>query len=176
MSEFPARAKPGTPGSKARPKSKWPIILVLGCLAVVLAVAGCLVLSSLGVIQLAKQLPTARPTPSLVVGQTYWVGAVLPPEGFLSGLVIRDALIYNKPGSSLSDPSIAIVADVPDATALTLSGIQDEYCYVEGEYFPLRDTGITDYSQKADGWIDCSRLLDYEPTPYPTPNLTPQQP
>ena len=154
----------------------WLVLLGLGCLAVVLAAAACLALSSAGVVELARQIPTPPPTPRLAVGQTYWVNAVLPPEGLLSGLVDRHALIYNKPGSSLSDPSITIVADVPDATALTLAGVQDGYCYVEGEYFPLKEFGITDYKQKADGWIDCGRLLDYEPTPYPTPDRTPQPP
>jgi hypothetical protein len=172
MSQVPAGARTVAPRSRPRSRRSWLILLGLGCLAVVLAAVACLALSSAGIVELARGLPTAMPTAQLVIGHTYWVGALLPPAGLPSGLVLRDVDVFNKPGSSLSDPSITIVDVVPDATPLTLAGMQDSYCYIEGEY----RSPVTDNVRQVQGWIDCGRLLDYQPTPYPTPNRTPQQP
>jgi hypothetical protein len=77
------------------------------------------------------------------------------------------AQLFNKPGSVIDDPSITIVAILDDATPVKLASIQKEWCYVEA----------TDrFNNHVEGWMNCVQLLDYEPTPFPTPNLTPQKP
>ena len=48
-----------------------------------------------------------------------------------------------------------------------MTGSRDGWCYVE-------TTNI--FGRRVEGWLECNRLLDYEPTPIPTPNLTPEKP
>lgn len=155
---------------------KWLVPLGVTCAVVIVGVAVCLLATSLGIFRIAQSLPTPAPTAILTIGRNYWVNALLPPLGMPAGLVIPNANVYNKPGNPITDPSVTIIAVVPDATELTLTAVQTNWCYVSGIYYPLRQAGITDYSQPVEGWMECNRLLDYEPTPYPTPNQTPQAP
>jgi len=155
---------------------KWLVPLSVTCGIFLVGGVICLVATSLGLFRFAESLPTPAPTPVLIAGRSYWVNALISPIGLPAGLVIPYADVYNKPGSPIADPSITIVAVVPDATELYLTAVEGDWCYVEGTYLPLRQTGTTDYSLPVSGWMSCSRLLDYEPTPYPTPNPTPQVP
>ena len=168
-------------GEKSEIKSgntfkKWLIPLGIACTSVIVGVIVCAVVASLGFFRLAQTLPTPAPTLVLTVGKGYWVNALIPPQGLLAGLVLRNADVYNKPGNPITDPSVTIIAVIPDATELTLKAVQANWCYVEGTYYPFRELGITDYSQSIEGWMECNRLLDYAPTPYPTPDKTPQAP
>jgi hypothetical protein len=146
---------------------------ILGCgiigVLLVLSVAVCVLAGGLGLVglvQFAESLPTPRPTPVLTIGEIYWIGALLPPPG-LDGLVVRSAELYNKPGNSISDPSVTIVMFLNDATPVKLAGSRGEWCYVEA---------TNEFGQDVEGWLRCNRLLDYEPTPVPTPNRTPEPP
>jgi hypothetical protein len=161
-------------GSKNRIKSakrKWAVTCpaIIGLLVIV-GIA-CLVISIIVLDRIVTVLPTPQPKPILEIGRTYWIGAFIPPPGIPSGLVISNIYVYNKPGNSLTDPSVTIVAVLPDSTEVTLIGLQDEWCFIEGLYSLFED-----YQKNVEGWIDCDRLLDYKPTPYPTPNLTPERP
>jgi hypothetical protein len=80
---------------------------------------------------------------------------------------MRSADLYNKPGNSISDPTVTIVAVIGEATVVKLVGMQEEWCYIEA---------TNQFGQGVEGWLRCDRLLDYEPTPFPTPDLTPQRP
>lgn len=139
--------------------------LVASLLALV--TVACAVVVFTGLDRLVESLPTPQPRPTLTVGETYWIGALLPSPGLPAGLIMRSADLYNKPGSSITDPSVTIVAVLEDATPVKLIGIRDEWCYVEA---------ADELGQHVEGWLRCSRLLDYEPTPVPTPNLTPEKP
>ncbi len=103
-----------------------------------------------------------------VSGNQYWISAYEDPISGPSSWVP----IYNLPGELFSDPAIALIDFIPDATLVTLIGVQDEYCYVEGfgpssEVFP---------ALPVEGWLTCDLLLTHKPTPLPTRNLTPQRP
>lgn len=148
---------------------KWLVPLGVTCVAIIVGVVICVIAASIGLFRLAQTLPTPAPTPVLTVGKSYWVSALIPPKGLPAGLVLPSADIYNKPGNSITDPSVTVVAVVPDATELTLAAVQADWCYMKGRYY-------SDYSKSVEGWLKCNRLLDYEPTPYPTPNKTPQAP
>jgi hypothetical protein len=139
--------------------------IVGGLLAITLVV--CIVTGLIGLSRVSESLPTPRPRPTLTIGETYWIGALVPPPGIFGGLVVRDATLCNKPGDPISDASVTIITFLSNATPVKLIGIRDEWCYI----------GATDeYGQHFEGWTDCERLLDYEPTPMPTPNPTPERP
>jgi hypothetical protein len=146
---------------------KW----VLGCIIVggllAIAVVICLAAGFFGLARVAQSLPTPKPTPILTTGKTYWIGALIPPAGVPEGLVIRYAILQNKPGSSINDPTITVIRFLDDATPVKLTGIRDEWCYIEA---------LDQFGKQVEGWLECNRLLDYEPTPVPTPNLTPERP
>ena len=152
---------------QTKPKRTIPLAVIIGIFVCVALCAASLIVGVIGLGRFADTLPTPQPHPTLVVGETYWVGALLPPPGLPSGLVLRYADLYNKPGDSINDPSITIVAVVNDATPVTLTGIQESWCYVEA---------TNEFGNQVEGWMNCDRLLDYEPTPFPTLNLTPQSP
>jgi hypothetical protein len=139
-------------------------LLVFG--AVVLCVI-VLIGGFIGLGNLAKSLPTLPVPPKLVIGKTYWIGALVPPAGLPAGLVIPNVQLFNKPGSTISDPSVTIVAILDDATPVKLTGIRDEWCYIKA---------TDQFGKQVEGWLDCDRLLGYKPTPIPTPNLTPEKP
>jgi hypothetical protein len=145
-----------------------PCGLIAGLLVLVVVLCALILIAGIvGLGRLAESLPTPPPRPTLIVGETYWIGAVLPPPGLPAGLAMPHANLYNKPGSGISDPSVTIVAVLNDATPVRLTGIRDEWCYVEAP---------DQFGQHVEGWLHCDRLLDYEPTPFPTPNLTPEKP
>jgi len=127
----------------------------LAILCVVAAIAGLV-----GLGRLAESLPTPSPQPTLIVGETYWTGAP-------AGLVVRWTDLQNKPGSVIGDLDVTIIAVLGDATEVELSGIRDGWCYVEAP---------NEFGRPVEGWLKCNRLLDYRPTPIPTPNLTPEKP
>jgi len=150
------------------------VILIIFVLIIICSLI-CIGVSSLGVISLIGAIPTPEPTLALTAGNEYWIEAIIPRNSLFSGLVVTNATIYNKPGNILSDPSITIIAFIPDATKVTLLRQQGNWCYVSGKYSPLREYGINTI-ETFEGWMDCSQLINYEPTPYPTPNRTPQPP
>jgi len=142
--------------------------LIAGVL--VLAAMLCAVIVIVGFVglgRLAESLPTLPPRPTLVIGETYWTGAIMPPRGLPAGLVMRWTDLQNKPGSTIKDPSVTIITMLDDATRVELTGIRDGWCYVE-------TTNM--FGRPVEGWLKCNRLLDYRPTPIPTPNLTPEKP
>ncbi len=164
---------------------KWLIPLGISCIVIIVGVAICVIAASLGIFRLAQSLPTPAPTAALIIGRNYWVNALIPPPGMPAGLVISNADVYNKPGNPITDPSVAIIAVVPDTTELTLMAVQADWCYVQGIYNFMSGISIPtpeppmptpDFTRPIEGWMECSRLLDYKPTPYPTPNQTPQAP
>jgi len=103
---------------------KWLIPLGITCAVVIIGAAICVIAVSLGIFRLVQALPTPAPTPELTIGKNYWVNALIPPPGLPAGLVMPNADIYNKPGNSLTDPSVTVIAVVPDATELTLTAVQ----------------------------------------------------
>jgi len=142
--------------------------LIAGVLVLVAVLCAVAVIGGfIGLGQLAESLPTSPPRPTLVVGETYWIGAIVPPPGLPAGLVVRYANLQNKPGSTIKDPGVTIVAMLDDATEVKLTGIRDDWCYVETS---------NEFGRHVEGWLECNRLLDYRPTPVPTPNLTPEKP
>ncbi len=164
---------------------KWLIPIAVTCAVILIGIAVCIIASGIGLFSFARSLPTIAATPVLSIGKNYWVNAIIPPPGPLAGLVTRDANVYNKPGNPISDPSITIVAIVPNTTEVNLVAIKQNWCYVRGVYNPMSGINIPtpeppmptlDFTKSFEGWIECDRLLDYQPTPYPTPNSTPQAP
>ncbi len=142
--------------------------IVMGLLVlVVLMVALCNLVGRAGM-RWAESLPTVPPKPTLTIGNTYWIGGLIPPAGLPQGLAIPDVAVYNKPGDPVFSPDVTIVWFLHDATPVTLAGIRDRWCYVEA-----RDD---EFDRNVEGWIDCDRLLGYEPTPIPTPDRTPERP
>ena len=114
-----------------------------------------------------EALPTVPPTPQLIEGNEYWLGGIeLGP--------IRDywTTLYSLPSHG---PDSTLVSIVSDSSRVTLVKKQDGWCYVEvvDEYF--RDS-ILGNDEIEEGWVRCSCLLGYHPTPLPTPILTPQRP
>jgi hypothetical protein len=160
-------------------------VIGITCGVFIVGVILVLVVISVGVIHFAKSLPTTQPTAVLIIGQTFWINAILPVKPLPAGMVVTSAEIQNKPGNLYDDPSITYTASVPDGTKVSLSGVRGDWCYVKGIYNPMRDFSVDDsesplptldWRTEFEGWVECSRLLDYEPTPYPTPNRTPVAP
>ena len=139
--------------------------LIVGGLVVV-SVLACAVALFTGLERLAEVLPTPQPQPTFTVGETYWIGALLPVAPLPRSLVLRSADMYNKPGN-INDPDVRIIGVLGEGTEVKLRGIRGEWCYVEG---------TSEFGRHIEGWLGCIRLLDYKPTPLPTPNLTPEQP
>ncbi len=136
--------------------SQWILgCVIVGALLLMLVVIGvlCVGVGSLGLKQVAGSLPTPRPRPTLIVGNTYWIGALVPPAG-LSRPTIRWVAIYNKPGAPGS-PGVTTVAWLNDAdgTPVRLAGIRDKWCYIEA---------TREYRGPVEGWMECHQLLDYE--------------
>lgn len=170
-----SQSVPAPPPPSIKPETKtrrfrWVHACGIVAVILILGVVGCTVVTGIGfgqLVQLVNKLPTPPPQPTLVVGETYWIGALQPPGGILEGLTTTYAIVNNKPGSSLDDPGITIVGILQDATPVTLIGIENEFCYIEA---------TNEFNSPVEGWLSCSRLLDYQPTPFPTPNLTPERP
>ena len=78
-----------------------------------------------GAIESVSEFATRNPvsTPiSYVIGETYWVRALLSPIGDM-----RSCDLYNKPYESLFDKGITIVGTLAEGTAVTLVGIRDTW-------------------------------------------------
>ena len=147
---------------------KWWILgcgIVVGLAVLVVLMVGVCNLVGRAGMRWVGSLPTPPPKPTLTVGDTYWIGALVPPGG-LSLPIIRDVTVYNKPGDP-SSPDVTLIAFLHDATPVKLASIRDGRCYIEA-------TG--EYGQHVEGWVDCDRLLGYKPTPIPTPDRTPERP
>jgi hypothetical protein len=110
---------------------KW----ILGCGAIggllTMFALVCVIAGLIGLARVTESLPIPIPTPELVMGRTYWTGALVPPPGVFGGLVIRMTELYNKPGDPISDASVTVIAFLSDATPVKLVGIQDKWCYIE---------------------------------------------
>ena len=109
--------------------------------------------------------PTGTPKPDFTIGGQYWTSADLSPWGAPSSWVD----LINKPSDDFTDPSVAIVGILSDASPVTLIGIRDDWCLVGGTEELFQHLYV-------EGWLKCSRLLSYEPTPLPTIDMTPESP
>lgn len=115
-----------------------------------------------------SQLATSIPKSKLVPGNQYWTAAYDDPWSGPSSWVP----LSNKPSDDWNDPAVALIDFLPDAAPVTLIGVQDAWCYVEGIGISFEfAAGV-----HVEGWLRCDVLLTYEPTPLPTPNLTPERP
>lgn len=123
----------------------------------------------------SEPLPTPYVIPSLTPnvrveltpGRVYWLSSVPDP---LVGTVYFVGL-QNIPSDVLSDPTVAIVGFLGSGTPVILVASQDRWCYVSGE-----GTDEWAFVGEIEGWVQCEYLLQSEPTPFPTPDLTPVQP
>ena len=101
------------------------IILIIFGLIIICSFI-CLGISSIGVISLIGAIPTPEPTLALMAGNEYWIEAIISSNSLFSGLVDTNAALYNKPGNILSDPTITIIALIPDATKVKLLNQQGD--------------------------------------------------
>lgn len=123
--------------------------------------------TSASLTKLSEALPTVPPTPDLIEGNEYWLGGIeLGP--------IRDYWIdlYSLPEHGADSTIVAVVSD---SSQMRLVKKQGGWCYIEvvDEYF--RDATFSN-DETEEGWVKCSCLLGHQPTPLPTPVLTPQRP
>lgn len=147
------------PRASQKGKTRWTLTcsLIVGLLVLIAVLcAVTLVAGVIGLGRLAESLPTPPPRPILIVGEIYWTSAMR----FLGEDWIWTPL-YSIPGGEVTYDSLK------DATPVLLIGIQDEWCYVEA---------MNDWGREVEGWLLCRSLLNYQPTPIPTPNLTPKRP
>jgi len=149
-------------------QSSLPCIAIVGLVILGILLCGSLLIGGLlGLGRLAESLPTPPPRPTLVEGNEYW----------LSGIELGPIRDYWVDLLSLPNhgPDSTIVAVVSDSSRVRLIRKQGGWCYIEviEEYF--RDPLLVN-DKIEEGWVECSRLLDYQPTPLPTPVLTPQRP
>lgn len=140
--------------------SKFVLAVVIAALAVPLA-ACC------GVLEAVERLPTVAPTPELIEGNEYWL------EGIELG-PIRDYWInlLSLPEHSADSTIVAVVSD---SSRVKLVAKREDWCYIEVVDEHFRDAILVN-DEVEEGWIQCSRLLGYRPTPLPTPVRTPQRP
>jgi len=115
-----------------------------------------------------SQLPTSIPKSNLVAGNQYWTAAYDDPWSGPSPWVP----LSNKPSDDWTDPAVAIVDFLSDASLVMLVGTQDGWCYVEGTGLAIE--GIP--GVHVEGWLRCDSLLTYKPTPLPTVDLTTERP
>lgn len=127
----------------------------------------CRVLESTNIPGTSKFLTTTTTTkqdqPTFAIGARYWTSAYEDPLLGISHIVP----IFNKPSDDFNDPTVTVLDFLQDATPLTLIGMQSDWCYVKA---------LSLIGQSVEGWLRCKQLLEYQPTPLPTPNLTPQAP
>jgi hypothetical protein len=116
-----------------------------------------------------KAVPTMPPTPQLEKGRTYWLGGITWP------MQMYWVDLMSLPASSLENSQSTIVAVVSDSSEVELLGVQEGWCYVKVIHEYQRDA-VLPPREGVEGWVECRRLLDYQPTPLPTPILTPQEP
>jgi len=110
--------------------------------------------------KLGEALPSPHPTPELVEGRRYWLEGLQLPGGFLRTRWVDLLSLPQRGGGS------TITGVLENGSEVTLVGREGKWCYVEGQ----GQYGIQE------GWLECDRLLDYKPTPFPTSVTTPQRP
>jgi hypothetical protein len=162
------RIEAGKQRRETREGPRWvvPCAVVAGVLLI--GVIACVVASRMGFNRLLTSLPGRSSTVELVEGERYWVGAMQPPLPFMEGFSVPYATLLSEPGEvTAADPTTAFVGMLPDTTPVTLKEVQDEWCRVEG---------TDEWGDQVEGWMQCNQLLDYEPTPVPLPDLTPELP
>jgi len=150
-----------------RQRTRGCVVVIAGLIIGALLCAGLLIGGLIGLRRLTESLPTPPPRPTLTDGNDYWL------EGIELGPIRSywtDLLSLPSHGADST-----IVAVVSDSSRVRLVRRQADWCYVEviDEYF--RDPLLTN-DRIEEGWVECSRLLGYQPTPLPTPILTPQRP
>lgn len=124
---------------------------------IVLALCSC---SAILLGKLGETLPTPRTRPELVEGRTYWLEGLELPGGLLRSRWID---LYTLPRH---EEGSTIGGVLENGSEVVLIGQEGKWCYVEGQ---------GPYAIE-EGWIRCNRLLDYEPTPFPTRVRTPRRP
>ncbi len=145
---------------------RWVVPCAVVAAVLLIGVIACVVASRVGLNRLLTSLTGRSSTVELVEGERYWVGALQPPLPFMENLSMPYATLLSEPGEINPPDPTALVGVLPNATPVTLKEVQDEWCRVEG----------TAFDERLEGWMQCSQLLDYEPTPVPMPDLTPEQP
>jgi hypothetical protein len=162
------RIEAGKQRRETREGPRWVVPCAVVAAVLLIGVIACVVASRVGLNRLLTSLTGRSSTVELVEGERYWVGAMQPPLPFMEGLSVPYATLLNEPGEvTAADPTTAFVGMLPDATPVTLKEVQDEWCRVEG---------TDEWGDQIEGWMQCIQLLDYEPTPVPLPDLTPEQP
>lgn len=152
-------------------RNRWPIIIgVVLALGLIFACGVCVIagvgggLAGLG--RFVEALPTPVPKPTLVEGERYWLRGIPEPiPDYWINLLSLPEHVWG--GKS------TIVAVVSDSSEVRLVERREDWCYVEMTHEYPREYVTT---QKKEGWVECHRLLDYQPTPLPTPVRTPQRP
>ena len=122
-------------------------------------------------------IPSRTPTPSFVAGYSYWVGGDVEFYENWGGGRGESVDVYTKPGNSIHDPSSVLVGFIPVGLQVTFEGRESLWCYVTTfDPFYVDFGGYGYLHDPVEGWIECKYLLTYQPTPFPTPNMTPQRP
>ena len=139
------------------------VATVVAVVALAASVAGCCGALS----EAVERLPTVPPTPELIDGNEYW----------LEGIELGPIRSYWVDLLSLPEHSAdsTIVAVVSDSSRVKLVAKREDWCYIEVVDEHFRDAILVN-DEVEEGWIQCSRLLGYRPTPLPTPVRTPQRP
>jgi hypothetical protein len=121
-------------------------------------------------------LLVATSTPNFRIGQTYWVNGV-EPEGSLSqGMPNESTILYNKPSDNVGDSTVTWLFFIPAGEPVRVDGVEGRFCYVVGEDPEAIAKVPFNGESFFEGWMTCKYLLSFQPTPFPTPNLTPQSP
>lgn len=142
------------------------IVLGTGVVGILLGTALCIFVGTAaisgvrsGVETVTASRPPAVDPTALVKGNLYWVAAPSPWD--------RVVDLYTKPAEGWFDLEQHLCAVIRDATRVTFVARDGPWCYIEC---------LGCNPRPKEGWLRCNLLLDYEPTPVPTPNITPQRP
>lgn len=138
----------------------------------VLIIVSCVCLPS-GFVASSLATPTPKPSVVLVIGKSYWVNMNTSPEG---ATTYTTPSLYDRPSSIFTNSATKIVQYLSEDTELVLIGWKSNWCYVRANVYPDDEYSHSNQLETFEGWIECVRLLDVKPIPYPTPNMTPQSP